>query len=201
MSTDTKINWLEGLDLAYSVSSQSHKPVLAFFHYEHCTGCKKTIANTLPKMSVIDYVSDNYVPVMLETTQKADDAELYGIEWTPTFVVMDDHGKEAYRWVGYLPEDDFMGHLNMALATYALKKKDYLNAERLFDEIVLKFPLTEFAPQAAYYLGVVKYRATGDVNCLSKAYIDLKVSYPDSPWTVKASAWEKAYIDSFRKAA
>lgn len=201
MKDETKINWLDDIDTAVKTAALAKKPVLAFFHYEHCTGCKKTIANTLPKMSVVDYVGGNYVPVMLETTQKPGDAEKYGIDWTPTFIAADEHGTEFYRWVGYLPEDDFLGHLNMALATYSLKKKDYRDAERLYDEIMLKFPLTDLAAQATYYRGVAKYRATGDVDCLSRAYADLKVSYPDSPWTIKASAWDKAYIESFKKAA
>lgn len=198
MPAKDTISWLKDLNEAKNVSSGSDKPILMFFHYERCTGCRKTIADTLPKMSVVDAVNEGYVPVMLDTEKHGDLVKSYGVDWTPTFLVADSSGKETFRWVGYLPEDDFLGQLNMALAMSALKKGEYKDAERHFDEVMIKYPLTELAPEACYYIGVCRYRDTGDASWLSRTYENMKEAYPDSPWTMKASAWSP---EQARKAA
>jgi thioredoxin-related protein len=198
MSVDREIPWLTDIEEAKRVSEDTGKPILMFYHYEHCAGCHKTIENTLPNMSVTDMVTGSFVPVIFEVTEQNDLVKEYGIDWTPTFVVTDSHGAETDRWVGYLPEDDYLGQLHMALARYALKKQDYKDAERRFGVVVLRFPLTELAPEAMYYHGVSRYRATGDAGNLTKAFDDLRESYPESVWTFKASAWSP---DSLAKAA
>lgn len=199
MSSRDKIEWLTDVNDARRVSSDSGKPVLMFFHYEHCNGCKKTFDQTLPKMSVIDAITDSYVPLLIDIEVGKDVTSQYRIDWTPTFVVTGPDGGEADRWTGYLPEDDFLGMLNMAVARYSLRKGDYRNAERHFDEVAMKYALTDLAPEAHYYIGVARYRNTGDASWLTKAYTSLKDMYPDSIWTLKASAW--ASIGEARKAA
>ncbi len=195
MPAKDTISWLEDVKEAKKASSGSKRPILMFFHYEHCDGCKKTISNTLPKMSVIDAVNEGYVPVMLDIEEQKDLVKSYGVDWTPTFIVADSSGKETFRWVGYLPEDDFLGQLNMALAITAFKKGDYKNAERRFDEVMIKFPLTELAPEACYYIGVCRYRDTGDASWLRRTYENMSEAYPDSQWTIKASAWSQERME------
>jgi len=201
MSNERTIIWLADIEAGKRESLKSGKPVLMFFHYKYCTGCINTIGRTLPKMSVIDSVNEGFVPVMIETSENPKDSELYNINWTPTFIVADETGMETVRWEGYLPEDDFLGQLNMALAKVSLKKHDYKKAEMLFDEVILKFPLSDLAPEAGYFLGVAKYRATEDASWLTKAYLDLRDAYPESVWAIKASVWSSDNIDAVRKAA
>ena len=201
MASGKVINWLDSIEGAKGESARSGRPVLMFFHYKYCTGCINTIGKTLPKMSVVDAVSESYVPVMLETTENTEAVETYNVNWTPTFIVADNTGLEIYRWEGYLPEDDFLGQLNMALGRVALNKKAYKDAERRFDEVVIKYPLTALAPEACYYLGVARYRATGDVAALTRAYHDIREAYPESVWAIKASVWSEENIEAVKKAA
>lgn len=201
MATETKINWLSNLDEAKKIAAKMGKPILIFFHYKHCSGCLNTFEKTLPKMSVTDAINDGFVPVLFETTENEKLVKDYGIEWTPTFITADETGLEIDRWEGYLPEDDFLGHLDMARARATLKKGDYKGAERIFDGILLKFPLSDLAPKAGYYRGVARYRATSDPVMLTAAYEDLKTAYPDSLWSIKASVWSKENIEGIKKAA
>jgi len=189
MSTTDRISWYESFEEARAASAKNKKPVLVFFHYEHCDGCKKTIAETLPKMSVTDAINEWYNAVMVDVEQRKDLVSQHSVDWTPTFVVFGPTAGESYRWVGYLPEDDFLGQLNMALAKTAFREGDYKNAERHFDEVMIKFPLTELAPEASYYIGVCRYRYSSDPSWLGWTYNNMKDAYPDSPWTLKASAW------------
>ncbi len=198
---EKKINWLSDIEGAKGEAAKSGRPILMFFHYKYCTGCINTIGRTLPKMSVVDGISEGFVPVMIETSERPSDVENYDVEWTPTFIVADETGLEIDRWEGYLPEDDFLGQMGMALGRAALKKKDYKDAERRFDEVVLKFPLSDLAPKASYYLGVAKYRATDNPAWLTQAYQNLREAYPESVWTIKASVWSKEQIEAVKKAA
>jgi thioredoxin-related protein len=198
MSVMDTINWLEDVDEARRLSTGSGKPVLMFFHYEHCNGCKRTINETLPKMSVIEAVNQDFIPVMLDTEVAKDLVSSYRIDWTPTFIVTDSSGMETDRWVGYLPEDDYLSELNMALARYAFRMGSYKDAERRYDEVVIKYPFTDLAPEACYFIGVSRYRYTGEASWLTHAYNTLKDMYPDSTWTIKASAWS---AEQLKKAA
>ena len=191
MSNERTIHWLNDIAEAKKAASSSGKPVLMFFHYTHCNGCINTFGKTLTKTSVIDAVTEAFVPVVIEITEKPRDAETHNILWTPTFIVADEHGNEVSRWEGYLPEDDFLGQLDISLGRHSLKKGNYLNAEIHFDEVIMKYPLTDLAPQAMYYHGVAKYRATGDAFWLTNAYDNLVATYPDSQWRLKASVWSR----------
>ncbi|HLB25282.1 MAG TPA: thioredoxin fold domain-containing protein [Nitrospirota bacterium] len=201
MTAERSINWLDDIGEAKKAAAGSGKPVLLFFHYTHCTGCINTFQKTLTKMSVIDKISEDFVPVLIETSERPKDVELYNVLWTPTFIVADETGMETDRWEGYLPEDDYLGHLEFAHARVALKKEHYKDAERLLSGIVLKYPLSEFAPQASYYLGVARYRETKDPSQLTKAYEDLRSAYPGSVWSIKASVWSRDNIEGVRRAA
>lgn len=201
MRTGSSIPWLDEIDEAKMESAALRKPVLMFFHYKHCTGCINTFNKTLTKMSVIDEVNESFSPVLIEVTERPDEASAYNVLWTPTFIVSDKDGGEVDRWEGYLPEDDFLGHLDMALARVSLKRGDYKDAERRFDEVVIKYPLSDLAPKAMYYLGVAKYRETRDASQLTRAYEQLKDAYPESVWSEKASAWSRESIEASKKAA
>ena len=191
MSTERTIHWYEDADEAKKVSAESGKPILMFFHSVHCAGCLNTFEKTLRRMSVVDSINDHFVPLVFEVSEMPKFAEHYNIEWTPTFIVADMGGHEHYRWEGYLPEDDYLAHVTMGLARLALKKGEYKEAERRLDEMLIKFPLSDLAAEASYYLGVAKYRGSQDSNWLLRTYEEMKTRYPDSVWTIKASVFTK----------
>ena len=203
--TESKINWLGELNEAKDASKSSGKPILMFFHSRHCAGCHNTFNKTLTKMSVQDSINEHFVPVLFEVSDREKETQLYNVDWTPTFIVADESGLEMMRWEGYLPEDDYLGYLNFAIARYALKKDDYAEAERRFDEVIMKYPLSDLAPKAHYYRGIAKYKGTKDAAWLIDAYGTLKENYPDSLWTLKASVFTRKDFDevaeSLKKAA
>jgi len=201
MKTINEINWFEDIEEAKIASASSGKPLLMFFHYTHCAGCINTFSKTLTKMSVKDSIKDNFVPVLLETTERPAETGAYGVVWTPTFIAADDTGVEVYRWEGYLPEDDFLGHLDMAVARVALKKGNHRDAERHFDEVLIKYPLSDLAPMAMYYHGVARFNKTHDETQLTNTYENLRLEFPNSIWALKASVWSSENMEEIKKAA
>jgi thioredoxin-related protein len=200
MTDEKDIPWIEDLEEAKRTAKRSGKPILLFFHYKYCTGCINTFNRVLNRDEVAEAIKEGFVPVLLETLERPHEVEAYNVEWTPTFIVADESGLENERWEGFLPEGPFLAHLDMGRGRIALKKKDYVAAEELFDKVEKNFRNTDQAPKAAYYAGVARYRASEDPSKLTDAYERLRGIYPDSIWTTKASVWSKENIEGLRAA-
>ncbi len=52
------------------------------------------------------------------------------------------------------------------------------------------FPMSEFAPEAQYWLAVAAYRKSGNGNDLREGWARLRSRYPESIWRVKQSFTE-----------
>ena len=143
---------------------------------------------------VIDLVTRHFVPVRVHAVQNRDTfarlGERFNAQWTPTILIVDAAGNERHRIEGFLPADDFLSQLALGVAKAAFARKDYASAERLYREVVDRHGKTDAAPEAQYWAGVSRYRATNDPSALkdtAKAFAD---RYNESTWATKASIWK-----------
>jgi outer membrane protein assembly factor BamD (BamD/ComL family) len=113
----------------------------------------------------------------------------FGVDWTPTILILDPDGKERHRIEGYLPNDDFLAQLHLGLAHAAFTAGKFEQAGERFDRIVSDFPGTDAAPEAQYWAGVSRYKATGSADALTATAGAFKQRYGDTPWGKKASVW------------
>ncbi|WP_424357172.1 thioredoxin fold domain-containing protein [Methanocella sp. MCL-LM] len=185
------LKWLDNIDEAKDISRKTGKPILLFFHSEHCSGCKAMIDKTLPDKNVVLHAGHRFVPAMFEIGEQKnkDLIARHAIEWTPTFLVMDNNNMVGYRMIGYMPPEEFRAQLSYGEGQLAFQKGDYGKASECFDDAYKKHPKSDIASEAMYYAGVCKYKQSKDVNDLKNTYNSLKQSYPDSIWTRKASVW------------
>ena len=109
--------------------------------------------------------------------------------WTPSVLILDSKGVERHRIEGYLPTDEFRAQLEMALARVAFMNKDWANAEQRYGAIVEQHPNSKSAPEALYWKGVSRYKATNDHTVLGEMPGQFKEKYPDSVWALKTAAW------------
>jgi tetratricopeptide (TPR) repeat protein len=146
-----------------------------------------------PDPRVVQLVEQNFVPVRVHVKDQADDFKRlgakFGAQWTPTILVLDSSGEERHRIEGFLPTDDFIAQLLLGLAKSAFARGDFADAERRFREIVEKYPSTEAAPEALYWAGVSRYKATNDAAALAETTKAFKQRYQDTSWAKKASVW------------
>lgn len=186
-----KQNWIGNYAEVQDVMKNTGKPGLLFFHSVHCSGCKAMIEKTLPDKDVLDHTGKRFAMGMFEISdpKSKDIVNKYGIEWTPTFIITDNAGNEAYRFVGYLPPRDYRAQLTLGEGKVAMKKEDFDKAARCFDLVNARYPESEAAPEAAYYSGVARYKKTQDAKELKASYTLMSNKYPKSEWTKKASAW------------
>ena len=146
-----------------------------------------------PDPRVRDFITSHFVPVRVhpkETPEAFRDlGERYNAQWTPAILILDETGTERHRIEGFLPSDEFLGQLALGTAKAAFARKDYGTAERLYREVVERFPDSEPAAEAQYWAGVSKYRATNDPSALKATADAFSTRYQDSTWATKASVW------------
>ena len=142
---------------------------------------------------VIDYVTRHFVPVRAHVKENAAEfkrlGERFTAQWTPTTLLVDEGGTERHRIEGFLPADDFLSQLALGRAKAAFAKQDYASAERLYRDVLDRFPDTDAAAEAQYWTGVSKYRATNDAAALKATAEAFRQRYQDSTWAKKASVW------------
>ena len=146
-----------------------------------------------PDPRVIDFVTRQFIPVRVHVKENAADfkrlGERFNAQWTPTTLLVDGSGAERHRIEGFLPTDDFLSQLALGLAKAAFARHDYASAERLYRDVLQQFPGTDAAPEAQYWAGVSKYRATNDAAALKATADAFHQRYRDSTWAKKASVW------------
>jgi hypothetical protein len=115
--------------------------------------------------------------------------ERFGVQWTPTVLILDPSGAERHRFEGYLPVPDFLAQLRLGLAHEARARGDWSRAERLYRELADDPTAGEVAPEALYWAGVSKYKATGEPGALAETGQAFKTRFAESTWAKKASVW------------
>jgi TolA-binding protein len=112
------------------------------------------------------------------------DAVTYPQEKVALFI----NDQERYRDIGYLPPDDLLAHMNLALGRAAFEKKDFSAAAGYFQTILDQYGASEMVPEALYFMGVAKNRSKGGTSNDRRAvWKRLMDDHPKSDWAKKAS--------------
>jgi TolA-binding protein len=146
-----------------------------------------------PDPRVVEFVNRNFVPVRVHVKDDKDAfktlADKYDAHWTPATLLVDSSGTERHRIEGFLPADDFLSQLALGAAKAAFARQDYSSAEQLYREVADRYPDTDAAPEAQYWTGVSRYRATNDAQALKDTARAFGDRYQESTWAKKASVW------------
>ena len=113
----------------------------------------------------------------------------FSVKWTPTVIVLDSNGDEHHRFVGFLPPEDFIGQMILGKGREAFNLEQFDQAIQCFQELLVRYPKTGAAPEAQYYLGVAKYKASHDPKELKSNLEILQKDYPGTEWTKKAQVY------------
>ena len=148
-----------------------------------------------PDERVARFITENFIPARVHVREQPDAfrrfGERYNAQWTPTILVIDPEGKERHRVEGFLPADDLLAQLTLGLGHSAFARQDWKEAERRFREVVDRYPDSEAAPEAQYWAGVSRYKATNDPSALGETARAFTQRYQDSSWAKKASVWAR----------
>ncbi len=183
-----EISWRENFTDAQQVAERQNKPILVdWADLPSCVGCVSLENNTYPEIDVIDFVSENFIPVQLNQRQNLEFFKQNKVIWTPTVTICDAQGAEQMRWIGYLPPEEFLPKAKFGLAWLAMLNQDYAKASIILKEIVSLHKNSLNAPEALYWLGVADWKANRDFADLSNAWTSLMEIYPNTEAARKAS--------------
>ena len=142
-------------------------------------------AVTYPNEKVAKFVSLNFVPVKIESSNTAM-MQRFAVSWTPTLLVLDAEGREHYRGVGFFAPEDLIPTLMTAKGRWALDTDQFAEARALFEEVISCHPDREAAAEALFFLGAAKYKMSRDPKTLRETYDELTAKFPTSSWTKQA---------------
>ena len=146
-----------------------------------------------PEERVARFVTENFIPARVHVREQAADfqrfGERYEAQWTPTILELDPDGTERHRIEGFVEADDLLAQLQLGLGLMAFKRQQWPEAERRFREVLDRYPESDAAPEAQYWAGVSRYKATGDGRALADTAAAFASRYQESPWAKKASIW------------
>jgi hypothetical protein len=141
----------------------------------------------------VKFVNDNFIPARVHVKDDAAAFQKYGekynAHWTPTILELDSNGDEQSRIEGFLPNDDFLAQLMLGRAHMDFKQGKWSDAEKRFRDVYEKLPNADAAPEALYWAGVSRYKASDDKTALNETARAFKTRYADSSWAKKASVW------------
>jgi hypothetical protein len=147
-----------------------------------------------PDERVVRFVNESFIPARVHVKDDAEAFRRYGdkynAKWTPTILLLDSEGGEHHRIEGFLPNDDFLAQLMLGRAHMDFKQGKFAEAEKRFREIVDRLPNTDAAPEAQYWAGVSRYKATNDATALKATAREFSTRYTDTSWAKKASIWQ-----------
>ncbi len=113
----------------------------------------------------------------------------FHVVWTPTVLVFDPQGVERHRIEGYLPRREFEAQLTMGRGRIEVMAKRWVDAERLYDDVLERYGDTESAAEALYWRGVSRYSQTHDPKRLAELTREFQSRYTHTIWAEKASIW------------
>jgi hypothetical protein len=142
-------------------------------------------AVTYPDERVAKFVSLNFVPVQIETSNQ-EMMRRFTVSWTPTLIVLDADGREHYRGVGFFTPDDLIATFEAAKGRWALDSDQLADARAIFEEVMECYPDTEAAAMATFFRGVAMYKMDHNPKALRESYDILKEKFPHSIWTKQA---------------
>ncbi len=143
-----------------------------------------------PDPRVADFINTHFVPDRAHVKEQGPVFHRFGARWTPTVLVLDPEGKEVRRIEGFLPANELLGQLELALGFEAVNHKRWADAEKHFEAAVDRFPGTDAAPEGQYWAGVARYSASHDPAELRKTARAFQERFSDTSWAKRASVWQ-----------
>lgn len=142
-------------------------------------------AVTHPDEAVAAAVHDVAVPIRVNVLENRPLSKKMGAVWTPIFVFLDGDGVEQYRFIGFLPPEEFIPQVHLARGREALAKGDAAKARACYQGVVDRWPASDAAPEALYWTGVCDFKLTKDMKVLLDRCKEVPKRYPGHIWAKK----------------
>jgi hypothetical protein len=137
------------------------------------------------------------VPVKLDAREATDVASGFHLAWTPTLVAVHPQASERSPFgvpvrqvVGFLPPGELRAELELMAALVDLRGGRAEAARERLHGMRTRFAGAHAAPEAMYWEGVARFRATGNKDRLFEVWRELVDAYPASAWALRTTLVE-----------
>ena len=100
--------------------------------------------------------------------------------WTPTLYFLDPAGHALLDWPGFIPPQATHPLLNLGEALVGLRRGRFKEAMGLLVAVEEETPDSVFAPEALWWLGVVRQVVEGNAEALTGIHQKILARYPAS---------------------
>jgi thioredoxin-related protein len=146
-------------------------------------------AVSYPNPKVIEFFEKNLIAVkVLINSQPL--PKKFRVQWTPTLVLLDAQGEEHNRTVGFLAPEELLPSLMLGIGKSQFDQDEFAEAENTFQHLLAEYPKSDFSAEAAYYLGIGRYKRTHNAEELKKTIQHLQQDFPQSEWVKRASVYQ-----------
>lgn len=146
-------------------------------------------AVSYPNPKVVQFFEKNLIAVRVLINSQPLPKKLR-VQWTPTLVLLDPEGEEHNRTVGSLPPEELLPSLMLGIRKSHFDRDEFAEAEDTFQHLLVEYPKSDSSAEAAYYLGVSRYKRTHNSEELKKTIQHLKRDFPQSEWVKRASVYQ-----------
>jgi thiol:disulfide interchange protein len=109
IAADT-INW-RSYEEGMILSKVEKKNVFLHFYADWCGFCRKMANTTFKNSSLINYLNENYMPIMVNTDREPQTAGNYGVAGLPYTIFLTPTGEPIVSVPGYVATDPLMSML------------------------------------------------------------------------------------------
>jgi hypothetical protein len=114
---------------------------------------------TYPDPRTVDFVNGFMIALRVSTQSSGQLAGNYGIQYTPTVLILDGDGREHHRSVGFLSPEEFVPSLMLGSGKMYLNNNSIRMALTMFEKILLAYSRSGFAAEAANFKRTYQGRA------------------------------------------
>jgi len=131
LSAQNKIQFDEsGYQSVLQRSKKEHKPVFYMLYATWCAHCNKMKSEVFTDTLVVNFINKNFIPAWQDVEKGEGDffKKKFGIRFYPTFLFLDEDGKELYNTSGEFKSEAFVTEAKNALT----KEKQIVYLEQQF---------------------------------------------------------------------
>lgn len=103
----------------FEIAKKENKAVLLYFHFDGCAACVKMEKTAFKDQQVCDFYNSNFVNFEINTKRETgtETNKIYNVRLYPTFIFLDNTGKELHKIVGVFTPEYFFQLAKNALYT------------------------------------------------------------------------------------
>lgn len=184
----SSIEWQTALGYAEDSAIATRKPILLDFFNPECLGCQQMEEVTYTSEAVMSFIKEYLIPLRIDWDKK-ESYERYHAIWSPTLFVLDHHGNEVQRNVGFLEPGKFIALMHLGIGKVFMTTGEFDAANVHFKRLIEQYPESSAVPEAIYFRGVNLFKQKDDLSQMKLAYEELLNRYPASSWARRAAPY------------